>query len=128
MSMQSLHITGFGVNFEVFDVVDINDKLVFIKKYLPDVYETLQCDVLFQYDRWLLDGTNTSEYIDYCNQWLATYENEYAAKGFGAIFTDAIYNNEMEFYVDYFDGNEDSVVMYVACFPWEMTDREKRMT
>lgn len=128
MSMQSLNITGFGVNIEVFDVVDINDKLVFIKKYLPDVYETLQCDVLFQYDRWLLDGTNTSEYIDYCNQWLATYENEYAAKGLGAIFTDAINNNEMEFNVDFFDGNEDSVVMYVACFPWEMTDREKRMT
>lgn len=40
MSMQSLNITGFGVNIEVFDVVDINDKLVFIKKYLPDVYET----------------------------------------------------------------------------------------
>lgn len=83
---------------------------------------------MFQYDRWLLDGTNTSEYIDYCNQWVATYENEYAAKGFGAIFTDAINNNEMEFNVDFIDGNEDSAVMYVACFPWEMTDREKRMT
>lgn len=121
-------VTGYGVNIEVIDTVDINDKLAFIKKYLPEVYKTLKDEIQDQHNKGLLDLTNTSEYIDYCNQWIADYENAYAEKGFGAIFTDAINNNEMEFNVDFFDGNEDGVVMYVACFPWEMTDREKRMT
>lgn len=128
MSMRFWTVTGYGVNIEVIDTVDINDKLAFIKKYLPEVYKTLQDEIRYQYNKGLLDFTNTSEYIDYCNQWLATYENEYAAKGFGAIFTDAINNNEMEFNVEIFDGDEGGAVMYVACFPWEMTVREKQMT
>lgn len=128
MSMRFWTVTGYGVNIEVIDTVDINDKLVFIKKYLPDVYDTLRCNVLFQYGRWLLDGTNTSEYIDYCNQWIADYENAYAAKGFGAIFADAMDINEPNFNVECCSGDEGGAVMYVACFPWEMTVREKQMT
>lgn len=126
--MKSWTVTGYGVNIEVIDVVDINDKLVFIKKYLPDVYKTLQDEIQYQYNKGLLDLTNTSEYIDYCNQWIADYKNAYGEKGFGAIFADAMDINEPNFNVECCSGDEDCAVIYVNCPPWEMTVREKQMT
>lgn len=128
MSMQFWTVTGFGVNIEVIDNVDIDDKLKFIKKYLPEVYEELQSNISDLHKKNIVDMTNTSEYIDYCNQWIADYENDYAAKGFGAIFADAMNMNETDFDVEFCSGNEDGAVVYVDCLPWVMTDRVKQMT
>lgn len=55
MSMQSWTVTGFGVKEETFDKASTDEKIRFIKTYLPKVYEEMQADDMEEVFRKYLD-------------------------------------------------------------------------
>lgn len=101
MSMQSWTIPGFGVKEETFDKASTDDKIRFIKTYLPKVYEEMQADGENDENT---DMSNTSDYIDFCKEWINDYEDEYCNMGFAAMFANAINEHEEGFDVVYANG------------------------
>ena len=126
MSMQSWTVTGFGIKEEVFDKASIDDKIRFIKTYLPKVYEEMQADGENDENT---DMSNTSDYLDFCKEWIDDYEDEYCNIGFAAMFANAINEHEEGFDVVYANGEyeHESSVLYEDRMPWEMSDRIKSM-
>lgn len=65
MSMQSWTVTGWGVKAEPINEVELNDKIWFIKRFLPKVYEEMQSEGESDSNA---DMSNTSDYLDFCSQ------------------------------------------------------------
>ena len=129
MSMQSWTVTGFGINEDVLCGVLINNKIDFIKKYLPNIYEELQDSVEEANKEGRCDMQNTSDYLDYCDTWIDEYEDDYCNRGFGSLFADAISENEDGIDVQYCCGEYDSEnsILYSDRLPWEMSERVRNM-
>ena len=120
--MKNWTVTGFGVDAD--ELAPATDNVVaFVKKYLPNEYEKMQEDIKDDG----VDLSNTAEYIDACKAWIDCYEDDNCNIGFPALFTAAMLENEEGFDVEYLCGEETYAVMYVNRFPWEMSNRVKKM-
>ena len=126
MSMQSWTVTGWGVKEDSINEVEIDDKINFIKKYLPKVYDRLQADGLSDENT---DMGDTSDYLDFCNEWIENYEDDYCNCGFGALFAMAINENEEDFDVTCCHGeySDENAILYEDRLPWEMSNRVRQM-
>ena len=122
MSMNYWSVSGFGIDASDLDV-SVDKKISFIKKYLPAKYEEMMSEGEDN-----CDMGNTSEYMDFCNEWISDYEDELGCNGFGTLFAEAIQENEDGFDVEDYTGEDEEAVMYVDRMPWEMSDRVKKMT
>ena len=71
--------------------------------------------------------SNTSDYLDYCQNWIDDYEDAQGYTGFPALFAMAIQENEDGFNPRYFSQDGYGAVLYEDRLPWEMTERVKAM-
>lgn len=115
MSSKSYCVNGFGVLESSFNRVSLEQKIRFIKKYLPDTYKTLIRDC----------GNDCSKQ----RVWIEHFYH-LGNIGFGEIFAMAINANEKDFEVTFFQGNyqEDYAILFEYRSPRKMTDREKSMS
>lgn len=115
-------VRGYGV-----DGVDLNTstdaEIAFLKKYYPGDYENM-LDDLKASD---IDASDAVAYNDFCDKWIADFEDENGNTGFMGIFAGAIKENE-GIDVEYYNGDGDSAILYTYRLPWEMTDKEKALT
>ena len=118
MSMRVWTVSGFGVLESDLEKIKNETWLKFIEKFLPKDYDYMMDDL----------GENYND-EDLKNA-LQDFEDEDFNKGIGAIFAEAINNNEKDFYVECLQGVYfyENAILYEDRQPWHMSDRVKGMT
>lgn len=122
--MKSYTVTGWGINANCLNKVSVPNKINFIKKHLPAIYQEMIND---RSDPNTNIG-NIFDFFKYCDTWIDEYVDEHGDIGFAILFTKAINENEDGFYVTYIDTGHESAIIYEIKFPWEMSERVKKMT
>jgi len=122
MSMNYWSVDGFGVNEEDLTPT-IDAQISFIKKYLPDQYEEMQENANDN-----CDMNNTSDYLDYCRDWIENFDDGNCDTGFGVLFTMAIRDNEEGFDPEYYYDDGCGAIIYPDRQPWDMSERVKAMS
>ena len=119
MSMRSCRtVTGYGIDVE--DITpSLEAQIAFIKKYLTDEYEEMMRE-----GEAVCDISNTSDYLDFCQDWINEYQDAEGNIGFGALLAMAIQQNEDGFQPRCFQGSyHGEAIMYEDRQPWEMPKR-----
>lgn len=118
--MRSWTVTGFGVKEESLCKASIENKIAFIKTFLPNIYEEMVNDS---------KKADASKTFEHCNSWIDNYEDDYCYKGFGSLFAQAVNNNENDFFVSCHQGeySDENAVFFEDCQPWDMSERVKQM-
>ena len=121
MSMSTWTVDGYGVSDD--DLCpSVDAQIAFIKKFLPEVYEEMQSE-----GEDACDMSNTSECLDFCQDWINDYEDDQGNTGICVLFAEAINAFEDGFYVEYLR-QDYGAVMYCQGMPWQMSERVKAMT
>ncbi len=71
MSMSYWTVTGYGIDEEEL-CTSVDSQIAFLKKYLPVQYDEMQEDGKNCEN---YDMSNTSDYLDYCRDWIDDYED-----------------------------------------------------
>ena len=120
--MEVWTIRGYGI-----DGVDLTTstevEIAFFKKYYPESYNDMIDDMKLSD----VDASDTAAYLDFCDEWISNFEDENGNTGFKGIFAGAIKKNE-NIDVQYYNGDEESAILYTERLPWEMTEKEKALT
>ena len=122
MSWSMWTVTGYGIDEADF-TTSTDAEIAFLKKHCPKIYE----DMLNDMEISDVDASDTAAYIDYCGEWIADFEGESGNTGFMVILAGAIRENE-GIDVQYYNGDEESAILYTERLPWEMTEKEKALT
>ena len=120
MSSRSWTTDGFGVLEDRLNVATDAAKMAFLKKYLPDKYKEMEENA----------AENGIDLNEYCSEWISEYEDGYGNVGLGALFADAINENEEDLDVICCEGiyDEEAAVMFTEGLPWQMSERVRNMT
>ena len=129
MGMRTWTVNGFGVLAEELENATTDNRIAFLKDFLPKEYNRMMDDLESEEN---IDPTNTADYIDFCKDWINNYEGENGdIQGIAGIFADAINtfsNGDVPVECLIGDYSDENAVLYVPAYPWHMSKRVKHMS